>query len=138
MSRTERFLATSRGMGLLLAVAWAQVACGAPSGDLAAREAEQRRALDAAIGTPRCEIDAQCWAVPVGARPCGGPESYLPASRLTSDAAKVRQAARALADTLSAQHQASGRMGICSVLPEPAARCDGDRRRCVLGASDPQ
>jgi len=124
-----------RRIGVLMAMAWAQAACSAPPGDLAAREAAQRRALDAAIGSPRCDSDAQCWAVPVGARPCGGAESYLPASRLTADAGKVRQAALALAGTRSAQHQASGRMGICMVLPEPAARCDGASRRCVLTAA---
>jgi hypothetical protein len=115
--------------GLLVS---SQAAFGAPAKDLAQRETAQRQALTAAIGTPRCESDAQCWAVPVGARACGGAESYLPASRATAEAAKVQQAAAALAATRSAQYQASGRMGICTVLTEPVARCEAAKKRCVL------
>lgn len=132
MLRTEHAWARwapALACGLLVS---SQAAFSAPSKDLAQHETAQRQALSAAIGTPHCERDAQCWAVPVGVRACGGAESYLPASRATADAAKVQQAAAALAATRSAQHQASGRMGICTVLPEPVARCEVVKKRCVL------
>jgi hypothetical protein len=112
-----------------------QAACADATGDLARREAQQLRALEAAIGTPRCSIDSQCWAVPVGAKPCGGPESYLPASTLTADRAKVQVRAADLAATRRKQHELSGRVGICIALPEPPSRCELKVQRCSLGAS---
>ncbi|MFO0124332.1 MAG: hypothetical protein ACK520_17975 [Inhella sp.] len=99
---------------------------------LARQEAAQRQALEAAIGTPRCSADSACWAVPVGARPCGGAEDYLPASRETSAATKVQALAKAHAATRKAQNAQGGRMGICMVLPEPAVRCAPSTQRCEL------
>ncbi len=103
-----------------------------PGADLTQREQAQRTALTLAIGTPRCTHDAQCWAVPVGARPCGGPEVYWPASKATADAARVASLAADLATTRRAQHQAQGRVGVCTFLPEPTVRCDAASQRCVL------
>ncbi len=99
---------------------------------LARQEAAQRQALEAAIGTPRCSGDAACWAVPVGTRPCGGAEAYLPASRETSSMDKVQRLAKAHAATRKAQNAQGGRMGICMVLPEPAVRCAPNTQRCEL------
>jgi hypothetical protein len=99
---------------------------------LARQEARQRQALVATIGTPRCTRDDACWAVPVGARPCGGPEVYLVASRDSAAVDTVRRLARAHADTRRAQNQRAGRLGICTVLSEPAVRCDTVTQRCEL------
>lgn len=87
-------------------------------------------ALKAAIGEPRCRTDAACWAVPVGARPCGGPETYWPASRETSDPKHVTRLAEAWAATQRERAQASGRMGVCTVTPMPAMRCNAQTQRC--------
>lgn len=106
------------------------VSPGAPAPDIA-----QRAALKAAIGVPTCRSDAACWAVPVGARPCGGPEEYWPASRETADIGQIRRLAEDLAATRRGQHQASGRMGACVVMPEPASRCAPEIKRCELVAA---
>lgn len=77
-----------------------------------------------------CTSDAQCRALPLGARACGGPDRYQAYSTQVSDTADLER--------LSAEHQRlseqrnkiEGTMGMCSVLPTPAARCES--LSCVL------
>jgi len=73
---------------------------------------------------PLCTSDAQCRALPLGARACGGPDRYQAYSTQVSDRADLERLS-AEHQRLSAQrNELEGTMGICSVLPVPAARCE--------------
>ncbi|WP_144290122.1 hypothetical protein [Ideonella sp. A 288] len=93
-------------------------------------EAAQRRRIEAEIGDAACTSDAQCRTLPIGARSCGGPESWM-AWSVASGKADVL---KALADDLAVmQRQRNERFGImstCQVIPDPGAVCRD--RRCVL------
>jgi len=84
------------------------------------------------IGTAACTSDAQCRSLPLGSSPCGGPEGYLPYSVQATDVAALEAAAQRYADARRADHQRSGRAGICAIVEDPGARC-GSSRLCVLG-----
>ncbi len=77
------------------------------------------REIDAAP----CTGDGQCHTVPIGAKPCGGPEAYLAWSEMVSDARAV--------STLAARHRAareaananSALQSNCAFVPDPGALC---------------
>lgn len=101
---------------------------GATGGDTLAR-------IRALAGAGTCTESAQCRTLPVGAVPCGGPESYLPYSTAGTD----EKALRALGEQYKAERQAAnkagGMMSICRHLPDPGAVCVSGR--CQLGAASP-
>ena len=101
---------------------------GATGGDTLAR-------IRALAGGATCTESGQCRTLPVGAVPCGGPESYLPYSTAGTD----EKALRALGEQYKAERQAAnkagGMMSICRHLPDPGAVCVSGS--CQLGASAP-
>lgn len=113
----------------LLVPGWVAAASPSPRG-AADPDAAGLEALKAAIGEPRCLTDASCWAVPIGSRPCGGPETYWPASHDTSDSKQVARLAEAWAATQRNRAQVSGRLGVCTVTPMPVMRCNPKARLC--------
>jgi hypothetical protein len=85
------------------------------------------------VGTPSCTSDAQCHTLALGAKPCGGVESYL----AWSSASTSESALRALGDTYKAERQAAnkGRMSDCRALVDPGAVCRAGT--CQLGEAAP-
>ena len=127
-----------RGLLTRLAVLTLLSACGggSPSDALASAGATAKVAeinarllvLEADISTkilkPLCTSDAQCRALPMGARSCGGPDRYQAYSTQVSNSADLERLS-AEHQRLSAQrNELEGTMGICSILPAPAMRCE--------------
>jgi hypothetical protein len=85
------------------------------------------------VGTPSCTSDAQCHTLALGAKPCGGVESYLAWSSASASETELR----ALADTYKAERQAAnkGRISDCRALVDPGAVCRADT--CQLGEGAP-
>ena len=75
--------------------------------------------LEDAIGTPRAMTVAECRAVPVGEKPCGGPWSFLVSSATgEQELAVIQRAAR----TAALDREANEQFGIasgCELVPEP-------------------
>lgn len=75
------------------------------------------------IGKAACTSDQQCQVLPVGARPCGGPASYLAWSTAATSGADLQ----ALADRYRSEQQAgnarSGMVSDCRAIAPPAAAC---------------
>ncbi len=79
--------------------------------------------LETLIGTAACDTSADCDAVAVSNRPCGGPGAYLPFSitqtspeELEAVAVEHRRHSRSL-------HALLELVSICSVLPKPTLDC---------------
>lgn len=105
-----------------------QVAAPGAPGATAALEAE----IAAAIGPARCQSDAQCRTLPLGARACGGPASYRAYALPGSDEAQLKRLAERHADLARSSNEQSGRISHCALLVDPGARCVA--QRCQLNA----
>jgi hypothetical protein len=79
-----------------------------------------------------CDVSQQCHTLPLGAKPCGGPEGYLPWSSKNNDGAALRDLAARHTALRRAENARSGMLSTCSVTPDPGATCRAGR--CVLQA----
>ena len=92
------------------------------------------------IGRAACDSDAQCRTLPLGARACGGPETYVAWSVLGTDQAALQRAGERYGQWQAQQQARSGTMSICMVEVDPGAVCSRSATtaqpgtgRCVLG-----
>lgn len=97
------------------------LACLAASGSSHAHPdtLAQLKALEAAP----CSADRQCRTLPVGAKSCGGPESYLAYSTARTAPEKAAQLAQRYRSEREAENKASGRVSDCRFLADPGAQC---------------
>ena len=86
--------------------------------------------IQAASANPLCDTDSQCHTIGVGAKACGGPQSYLPWSSKQGDGATLQQLVERHAAALRAQDAREAMMSTCSVVSDPGASCRANR--CVL------
>ena len=100
----------------------------APAGDTLA----QIRAL---IGDAACTDNAQCHTLAIGARPCGGPQAYLPWSSAKTDGAALAVLGERFKKEREAAIAASGEMSTCQFLPDPGASCRAGT--CQLNPQSP-
>ncbi|MBW8758904.1 MAG: hypothetical protein JF586_14935, partial [Burkholderiales bacterium] len=75
--------------------------------------------------------------VGLGAKPCGGAETWLPWSTKVTDAQALQEAVQALAQARVEENKASGLASDCMRRPDPSVVCrprasDG-RKTCQLG-----
>jgi hypothetical protein len=89
------------------------------------------------IGDGSCDNSHQCRSVGIGAKACGGPESYLAWSVKVTDAKALQEAVQALAQARVEENKRSGMASDCMMRPEPTAVCrprgsDG-KPTCQLG-----
>jgi len=106
------------------------LACGVSACSHAQPELlSQLRALDRG-----CTSDAQCRTVPVGAKPCGGPETYLPYSTAREQPAKVAQIAERYSREREAKFKSMGVAGDCMIVTDPGAVCRAGSCQAADGA----
>ena len=144
MNIPHRFLVprVSLVAAALLAIAGCAAAVdGAAPASPAPRPEPKSTALHAGIvaliGEAECDGQGQCHAVGLGAKPCGGPESWLAWSTKTTDPRALQEAVQALAQARVEENKASGLASDCMRRPDPSAVCrpragDG-KKTCQLG-----
>ena len=88
--------------------------------------------IQAGIGDAPCSSDAQCRTLPIGEKPCGGPERWLAWSSASPQATQLPAWAAELSALVRQRNQESGILGNCRVQPDPGAICQAER--CVLMA----
>jgi len=81
-----------------------------------------------------CTSDQQCKTVPLGAKSCGGPESYMAYSTAKASVEKVTALAERFRKEREAENQASGLASDCRFMMDPGARCRAGT--CQLGGSN--
>jgi hypothetical protein len=88
-----------------------------------------RAEVRAQLGDPTCTITAQCRTIPFGAKPCGGPWSYLVYSVATTDSAQLAVAVDRYTAREHELNRLEERVSDCSLVTEPEVMCaDG---QCV-------
>lgn len=84
------------------------------------------------VGTPSCSSDAQCHTLAIGAKACGGPESYLAWSSAGTPESALRAFGEHYKQERRAANTASGKMSTCNFLADPGAACKAGT--CQLNA----
>lgn len=97
-----------------------------------ATEAGLRERILEAVGPAACVADADCRTLPMGAKSCGGPASWLAWSARQTDGAQLQAWSVELAARQRQRQEAAGIASTCSVVPDPGAACHAGR--CVLNA----
>ena len=93
------------------------------------RELEQQaRALAKTDGCDRLD---QCAAAPMGAKPCGGPWTYLVYCKATTDEAALFRVLDELRRVEEEYNQVAGSVSDCQMVGPPEVRLDG--RTCRTG-----
>lgn len=95
--------------------------------------------IDALIGSAPCTQQDQCRSIGIGARACGGPQSFRAWSSAHTDTKALTQAVSKHRQQQQRAIERSGEMSTCQVLPDPGARCVQLRPDvaggCELGAT---
>ena len=120
----------------LLALTGAMLGCQAqptprPGGEAA--EAALMSRIQAEVGEARCSRADQCAVLPIGAKACGGPASWLAYATQPGRADKLQAWSGELATLQRRRQEATGMVSNCAIEPEPAAACQAGR--CVLKPS---
>ena len=120
----------------LVAALQCAAACSAPPPPPPPSSAALMEPIRSAIGDAACEQSDQCRVLPVGNKPCGGPNGYLAWSTQATDANALQAAALAQAAAERRENATSGMRSTCNIVPAPSASCrpsvsDG-RKTCQL------
>jgi len=104
----------------------------AAAADSVAIEAEMkalRVRIVTAIGEASCANLVHCRLLPLGERPCGGPDEYLAYSSIRGDKTHLENMAFEYGLLQEDLHRARGTIGTCVMLPAPRLICLDNRCR---------
>ncbi len=110
-------------------------ACGTKAPAPADREPEAealdslRAIVEQLVAEPVCNEASQCRTAAFGAKPCGGPWSYLVYSTQTTDSATLAAAVARYNAREAQMNRESGRMSDCRSITPPELDCANSR--CV-------
>jgi len=93
---------------------------------------ESWQAVERQVGDAQCDVDSQCRTVPVGNKPCGGPERWLAWSAVVSDEAELHRSIDQYTFAQARLQRARGLVSNCAIVPDPGATCRAGH--CVLQA----
>ncbi|WP_296298879.1 hypothetical protein [Rheinheimera sp.] len=77
-----------------------------------------------------CQQSTQCKVLPVGHRPCGGPEQYMVYSSKSTDEKLLAITNDRYKKLKQEQQQRLGLRSTCQIVPEPVAACQ--QQQCSL------
>ena len=93
------------------------------------------KALTAAVQLEnQCTTSADCATAAVGSRACGGPNSYVVYSTMSSNAENIRSLAQLTTRLEQQYNQENSIMSICSMVMPPTAVCD-QSSKCVASST---
>ena len=102
----------------------------APAAPALSKEAALQKRITDEVGAARCESDAQCRTLALGAKACGGPQAWLAWSTSTSRETELHALAEELAALQRQRLTQSGMVSNCRYIADPGAMCQS--QKCVL------
>ena len=85
--------------------------------------------IQQAASTEGCTSSADCGLLPIGNKPCGGPEAYMAYSKTNSDVAALEEMGKQYEEMRRQYNKDNQMMGTCQVTPKPNVSCI--RNQCV-------
>ncbi|WP_041296239.1 hypothetical protein [Kangiella koreensis] len=98
--------------------------------------ADYQQQIEAAIADKSCSTNDDCALVEIGAKPCGGPETYEPYSKPNVDEVKLQKIAATYKKERQDYFKENQIMGICVVTPKPHVSCVNNQ--CVASKQNLQ
>lgn len=86
--------------------------------------------IQAEVGDAACDSQLQCRTIAIGAKPCGGPDSYLAWSSKRTDEQRLNSLVGQHAAVRKQENLRSGLMSNCAIETNPGATCQA--ARCTL------
>lgn len=114
---------TTRADGPATPQASQPAAPAAPVPAPAASQPDTLAQIKELIGKAECSSDSQCQALPIGARPCGGPASYLAWSTAKTSSSEIQTLADRYRTEQQERNARSGMVSDCRAIAPPAAVC---------------
>lgn len=97
----------------------------AQSGEMPMNSKAVYQQITSLVGEAKASDAGFCRKVPLGHRPCGGPESYLIYSAEGLDEPLLLKLVAQYQALRQAEHEASGMMSTCEMIPEPGVQWVG-------------
>lgn len=88
------------------------------------------------LRTAHASSPEQCKVVPVGAKPCGGPERYMVYSTQTTNEDVLLQLVSVYNNKRAAENERDGMVSDCQVVPQPAVVLRDGMCRVTAGATE--
>lgn len=85
--------------------------------------------IQQAASTEGCTSSTDCGLLPIGNKPCGGPEAYMPYSKTNSDVAALEKMGKQYEEMRKQYNKDNQVIGTCQVTPKPNVSCI--RNQCV-------
>jgi len=104
-------------------VACSEVTDNDDSGTSDKPDTDHLQKIQATIADTSCNTNNDCALIEVGAKPCGGPETYEPYSKQNVDEKKLQELAAAYKKQRQDYFKENQIMGICVVTPKPSVAC---------------
>ena len=76
-----------------------------------------------------CSTSADCGLLPIGNKPCGGPEAYMAYSKTNSDVAALEKMAQQYTEQRRQYNKDNQIIGTCQITPKPSVSCI--RNQCM-------
>ncbi|WP_426174042.1 hypothetical protein [Massilia sp. TWR1-2-2] len=92
--------------------------------------AELRARIDAQLGDAACDGPQQCHSMPVGARPCGGPDGFIAWSSKRTDEKQLGALVARHAAARREENMRNDMNSTCQIETNPGATCQAGR--CML------
>jgi hypothetical protein len=121
----------------LIAVAIALIACGTgnPQGDAVPPAPSNldslRHTILSLVAEPSCKDVGECRALPFGAKPCGGPWSYLVFSTQVTDSTELARVVRQYGEREAELNRELGRVSDCQMVAPAKLECVAGRCEAV-------
>ena len=129
----NRWPAAVRWLALAALAGLGLQACQAQTSAAVLDEAALLARIRGAVGEARCSDNSQCRTLPIGEKPCGGPEQWLPYASATAPAEKLKAWSVELSAAAKRRNETSGMAGNCRYTPDPGAACVAGR--CVVAGA---
>jgi hypothetical protein len=113
----------------IFAAAFVLTTCGRQEPPSLARVQELEQQVRAIANTEGCDRLDQCAAAPLGAKPCGGPRTFVVYCKATTNEAALNRALEQLKRAEEEYNLAAGLYSDCALAPAPGIRLEG--RTCT-------
>lgn len=129
---SNNFMTVKNTLSMIVAIGalvFAQSCTKASSDEKVSNTEDLYAQIQQAASNQGCNSSADCGLLAIGAKACGGPESYMVYSKSNSDEAKLQEMAQSYKKARQQYNEDNQIMSTCEITPKPQVSCV--RNQCV-------